>query len=107
MSDNGKKPLVRVSHFRVPEGMVDECHEYSRRRKWINDNGRFMDVRPQSCGGATNARVTLESTTFVYSAWCSLKDQFNYRLGRQIACGRLRKALTVAGIDPDTVVWPV
>ena len=53
----------------------------------------FHPFKPQTKGGRTYCKILLSDEQFVGWAFCSDKDNYNYKLGRDIAFGRAKKSL--------------
>ena len=67
-----KEPVVRLR--------VMECRRYMR---------GVSDWEPHECGGVTICHAYNEKEFLAMGlAFCSMKDNFSYRLGREIAKGR-------------------
>lgn len=98
-----RKPLVRIEHYRVLKG----CGKTMFPLRYKRGVGFSIDhySEPDTKGGETCAYVkTVDGDE--YEAWstCSANDNFCYRIGREIALGRLRKQLADDGLENE-VAW--
>jgi hypothetical protein len=69
-----------IEHYRIDE--VGNLRRYYR---------NFKNFKPQVKGGKTIFRIIADEGEFVGIAECSDKDNYCYRIGRDIAFGRANK----------------
>jgi len=68
-----------------------------RYRHFIKERGDVINEGPSKCKGFTMAIEEIDDVQFIAIAYCSKKDSFCKRTGRQIAQGRLDKLLKKSG----------
>ena len=93
---------VQVKHYRMVPGINTRPRRYFR-GFGFKDAG-FNGIAPSVMGGRTVAYVDVDGHVYAALAECSMRDQFNYRLGRLIATGRLRKRLEQEGLLDKVVL---
>jgi hypothetical protein len=123
-----EKPRVMVEHYRYMGEDPAKCKRYMRGFGFPFDlygDGKITAThtsKPLPNGGRTYAYVMLiglvcnfnrptvryvwfDGKELIAESVCSVQDSFNYKLGRTIAMGRLRKQLELWGLV-DQVDWP-
>jgi hypothetical protein len=98
---------VFVEHYRVPE-LVGRILKRGGNLKGVPSERQLMRYKrngqearafvPHPNGGKTVVTVVLEDGTEVSEeSVCSLSDNFSYKVGRNIAIGRLQKINNLGG----------
>ena len=85
---------IRIAHFRTPREF--ESAYVARYFRGNGFEGSFAS-EPREKGGMTTAEIALNSTVFIATAHCSVRDSYCYRIGRDIAVGHLRKQIEHLG----------
>ena len=89
----GEIKKIKYKHYRKPDCKWVDCNNiirYSRKCNWFS-YPKF-DVKPSPKGGKTECVLILDSGEEITGvAYCSMKDNFNYKRGREIAYGRAMK----------------
>ena len=79
-----KVKKVYYKHYRI------EKNGAVLRYRWYKRRSKEFEVMPY--GGVTECHLVLEDDSeIVATSECSLQDNFNYKIGRQIAFGRAVK----------------
>ena len=114
---------IKFTHWRLPDlhferasrGMPDKENliEYSKGNGfYVSDPGgeqyKFDGLKPCARGGKTVCNIIddsdkLEKVIATGVAYCSMSDNFCYRIGRRIALGRARAAVANFGIYQEFV----
>lgn len=98
---NTDKLKITYRHYRIPSEYRDELSGrkgrppgrlvYRYRHKF---GFEISDDPPLEFGGVTICDIVDENgREFSADAWCSLSDQFQYKIGRAIALGRALKRM--------------
>ena len=95
---------VVVEHYRVPEALVLVVSQMGGSMETGVPNDKYLfryyrhnsnDFAPFSKGGKTVVTLVLDDDTEVVGeAYCSMRDNFSYEVGRTIAQGRALKLYT-------------
>ena len=91
----------RIEDQRLSDNMSEK--EWNERvdGMTVNDIVDFSSLSTRICafprGGVTIAEVKIDDMVYTGSATCSIKDNFNKKIGRAIAIGRLIKVLRELG----------
>lgn len=97
---------VTYEHYRVSDiaaleyplrgkPKINDVHAYSRKIGFLDRALQDLECKPLPRGGLTVCTIFLddEDRTVSGDAYCSLADNFNYRIGRRISYGRAMKEL--------------
>ena len=83
---------IRYKHYRIDK-KTGTLKPYTRPHRQADGTRVERPFEPAERGGVTECEISIDCYTVVTKAVCSLKDAFNYKIGRDIARGRALKAV--------------